>query len=50
MVKTRKSTDVTLNAIREYRREISWLTDRLAVIEQKVKGQPNVRAETGRGK
>jgi biopolymer transport protein ExbB/TolQ len=51
--RTQKATGATLNAIREYRREIGWLTTRLEILEQgqqKAMGQGNVRAENGRGK
>jgi len=42
----------TLNAIREYRREIGWLTARLDAIEQQgaKNGRVGSKAETSRGK
>jgi hypothetical protein len=49
-LRTKKATAATLQAIYEYRREISWLTARLEALEQKAKGQGNVRVENGRGK
>jgi hypothetical protein len=48
-----KTNKLTLNAIREYRREIGWLTSRLEALEQsqqKTKGQGNVGVEASRGK
>lgn len=50
--RTQKATKATLNAIRDYRREIGWLTTRLELLEQgqqKAKGQTNGRVETSRG-
>jgi hypothetical protein len=47
-VKTRQNIGEMLRALYEYRREISWLTARIEVIEQKAKGQVNGGAENSR--
>ena len=52
-LKTKKNVTLTLNAIREYRREIEWLTARLDALEQglqRAKGHGNVGVEASRGK
>jgi hypothetical protein len=47
-----KSNTQTLNAIREYRREIGWLSARLEALEQQgaKNGRVGSKAETSRGK
>jgi len=47
---TRKNIGEMLKALYEYRREIAWMTARIEALEQKAKGQVNVRPENGRGK
>jgi hypothetical protein len=48
-LKTKKSATLTLNAIREYRREIGWLTARLEALEERqLKDAPNAQRGFGR--
>jgi hypothetical protein len=51
--RTQKATSQTLKALREYQREIGWLTARLEILEQgqqKARGQGNDQVEASRGK